>query len=169
VENKYAISFSSDPMTRQILFEWWKNLDENRGKRADLRRCHSIDEVAFTPSFHSLRKELNKFRINQEALAAIAGVLSHVKISDSNSSLPAQMATPKLGGQKAAVSDIRFRRLLTIGDRNELFTTMIRIVRLLEGRVNIFDLANSIYWWNERTKKQWAYDYYENIPAEKKK
>ena len=156
-------------MARQILLEWWKNLDENRGKRADLRRCHNIDEVAFTPSFHSLRKELSEFRINQEALAAIAGVLSHVKSSDTNLSPPAQMSTPKPGSQKVAVSDLRFRRLLTIDDRNELFTTMIRIVRLLDGRVNIFDLANSIYWWNERTKKQWAYDYYENIPVEKKK
>lgn len=168
MENKNTISFS-DPKTCQIFFEWWKNLDENRGKRSELRHCHNIEEVAFTPSFHSLRKELKEFRINQEALAAIAGVLSHVKSSDMNSSLPAQMSTPKPGSQKAVVSDLRFRRLLTIQDWNELFTTMIRIVRLLDGRVNIFDLAKSIYWWNERTKKQWAYDYYENIPVEKKK
>jgi CRISPR system Cascade subunit CasB len=169
VENKNAISFYSDPKARQIVFEWWKNLDENRGMRADLRRCHNINEVAFTPSFHSLRKELYEFRINLEALATIAGVLSHVKNSDTNSNLSVQMATPKPGSQKAAVSDLRFRRLLTIEDRNELFATMIRVVRLLEGRVNIFDLANSIYWWNERTKKQWAYDYYGNISVEKKK
>jgi len=168
LENKNTISFS-DPETRQIFLEWWENLDESRGKRAELRRCHNINEVAFTPSFHSLRKELSRFRINQEALAAIAGVLSHVKSNDTNSSLPAQMATPKLGSKKAAVSDLRFRRLLTIEDRNELFITMIRIVRLLDGCVNIFDLAKSIYFWNEYTKKQLAYEYYENIPVERKK
>lgn len=168
MENKNTISFS-DPETHQIFLEWWENLDENRGKRAELRHCYNISEVAFTPSFHSLRIKLSRFRINQEALAAIAGVLSHVKSNDTNSSLPAQMATPKLGSKKAVVSDLRFRRLLTIEDRSELFTTMIRIVRLLEGRVNILDLAKSIYWWNERTKKQLAYDYYENIPVEKKK
>ncbi|WP_231585477.1 type I-E CRISPR-associated protein Cse2/CasB [Methanosarcina sp. WWM596] len=169
MENKNAISFSSDPTARQILFEWWKNLDENRGKRADLRRCHNIDEIAFTPSFHSLRKELYEFRINQEALATIAGVLSYVKSNDTNSNFPVQMATPKVGSQKAAVSDLRFRRLLAVEDRNELFATMRRVVRLLEGHVNIFDLANSIYWWNERTKKQWAYGYYGNVLVEKKK
>jgi CRISPR system Cascade subunit CasB len=169
VENKNTIYIFSDSTTRQILFEWWNNLDENRGKRADLRRCHNIDEVVFTHSFYNLRKELSQFRINQEALAAIAGVLSHVKSNDTNLSFPAQMAKPKLGSQKAAVSDLRFRRLLMIEDRSELFTTMIRIVRLLEGSVNIFDLAKSIYWWNERTKKQWAFGYYENIPAENKK
>ncbi|OED09939.1 type I-E CRISPR-associated protein Cse2/CasB [Methanosarcina sp. A14] len=159
----------SDPEIRQIFFEWWENLDESRGKRAELRHCHNINEVAFTPSFHSLRIKLSRFRINQEALAAIAGVLSHVKSNDTNSSLPAQMATPKLGSKKAAVSDLRFRRLLTIEDRNELFITMIRIVRLLDERVNIFDLAKSIYFWNKRTKKRLAYKYYENIPVEKKK
>jgi CRISPR system Cascade subunit CasB len=168
LENKNTISFS-DPETRQIFLEWWENLDESRGKRAELRHCHNIVEVVFTPSFHSLRKELKEFRINQEALAAIAGVLSHVKSSDTNSSLSAQMSTPKQGSQKAVVSDLRFRRLLTIQDRNDLFTTMIRIVRLLDGRVNIFDLAKSIYFWNERTKKRLAYEYYENIPVEKKK
>ncbi|AKJ38920.1 type I-E CRISPR-associated protein Cse2/CasB [Methanosarcina barkeri] len=168
MENKNTISFS-DPEIRQIFLEWWENLDESRGKRAELRHCHNINEVAFTPSFHSLRIKLSRFRINQEALAAIAGVLSHVKSNDTNSSLPAQMAIPKLGSKKAAVSDLRFRRLLTIEDRNELFITMIRIVRLLDERVNIFDLAKSIYFWNKRTKKRLAYKYYENIPVEKKK
>ncbi|MGD9777683.1 MAG: type I-E CRISPR-associated protein Cse2/CasB [Methanosarcina sp.] len=163
-----TLSFPSDQEFHRILLNWRKNLDERRGERADLRHCHNINEVAFTSSFHHLRRELNKFRINHEALAAIAGVLSHVKVNDTNSRLPAQMATPKLGGKKASVSDLRFRRLLTIEDRNELFTTMIRIVRLLEGRVNIFDLAYGIYWWNDHTKKLWAYGYYENLPAEKK-
>lgn len=167
MENKNTISFS-DPISRQILLEWWKSLDENRGERADLRHCHNIDEVIFTSSFHYLKRKLNEFKIDPEALALVAGVLSHVRSTDINSRFPAQMATPKIGSKKAVVSDLRFRRLLTIEDRNELFTTMIRIVRLLDGRVNIFDLADSIYWWNDRTKKRWAYSYYENIPTEKK-
>ena len=45
---------------------------------------------------------------------------------------------------------------------------MIRLVRLLGGSVDIVSLANGIYWWNERTKKEWAYAYYENAPSEEK-
>ena len=57
-------------------------------------------------------------------------------------------------GKKACVSSMRFRQLLKIEDTDKLYTTMIRLVRLLGGSVDdIVSLANGIYWWNERTKK----------------
>ena len=66
------------------------------------------------------------------------------------------------------MSGLRFRQLLKIEDPDKLYTTMIRLVRLLGGSVDIVSLANGIYWWNEHTKKEWAYAYYENAPSEEK-
>lgn len=167
MEGKKNLFFSSDTKARQVLYEWWSELEKNRGDRAALRHCHDVNEIAFTPSFHRLRKNLlDEFNLNQEALAVVAGVLSHVKNNDTGSGFAVQMATPSSGSSNARVSGLRFRRLLTIEERRELFASMIRTVRLLDGTANIFDLANSIYWWNEFTKKQWAYDYYTKSPNE---
>jgi len=63
-------------------------------------------------------------------------------------------------GDKSKVSGLRFRRLLAINTREELYHAMIRIIRLLGGTVNVCDLAKTVYWWNEETKKRLAYDYY---------
>lgn len=167
MEVKKNLFFSSDPKARQVLYEWWSELENSKGDRAALRHCHNENEVAFTPSFHRLRKDLlDEFYVNLEALATVAGVLSHMKNNDTDLKFAVQMATPASGSSNARVSGLRFRRLLTIEDRRELFTSMIRTVRLLDGTANLFDLADSIYWWNEITKKQWAYDYYTKSPNE---
>ena len=65
---------------------------------------------------------------------------------------------------KAKVSGLRFRRLLRIDDRDELYNAMRRMIQMLGGVVNIYSLAHAVYWWNQRTKKQLAYEYYEHAP-----
>ena len=62
---------------------------------------------------------------------------------------------------KPAVSESRFRRVLEITDRDELYVSLIRLIRILGGNVNLRDLAESVYWWNKNTKKDWAYSYWE--------
>jgi len=134
------------------VLKWWDTLEKERGERAELRRAHNITEVAFSPAYHRLYKELPQ--ADKEKLACVAGICAHVK-ENSEAFFAKQMAE----GNK---SDLRFRRLLAIENREELYHAMIRIVRLLGGTVNVCDLAKTIYWWNENTKKRLAYDYYAN-------
>ena len=164
MEQKTYLTFSQ-PEVRAALLSWWKELDIARGDRAALRQCHNPLEVAFTPAFHRLKLRLEQsgtINPNQlDKLAIVAGVLSHIKPDSSERkiqrSFAVQMASPpsKGGpGKKACVSSMRFRQLLKIEDTDKLYTTMIRLVRLLGGSVDdIVSLANGIYWWNERTKK----------------
>ncbi len=181
MEPKTDLIFSR-PEVRDALFSWWKELDNARGDRAALRQCHNPREVAFTPAFHRLKMRLDQFGFippdHVDRLAIVAGVLSHVTENKSDAfekniqrSFAVQMARPaqKWGrGDKACVSGMRFRNLLKTEDPDKLYTTMIRLVRLLGGSVDIASLANGIYWWNERTKKGWVYAYYENAPGEEK-
>jgi len=165
--DKEYVDFSPESDAGKILFEWWESLDKNRGERAQLRRCGNLTEVAFVPSYHY--RLLNKLgrvaNVSREKLAAVAGILSHVKKHDGKDSFAEQMATPKTGdGKKARVSDLRFRRFLKNEDYEELFPAVIRIVRMLDGKANIFNLANDVYWWKDRTKKKWAYKYYAKAP-----
>lgn len=142
-----------------IVLSWWGGLENDRGGRAELRRAHNLTEVAFVEAYHRLYSQMKLS--DREALALVAGVCAHVKIHNAGK-FAEQMATGDRPNDKPKVSSLRFRRLLAITDRDELYHAMIRIIRLLGGSVNVCDLAQAVYWWNERTKKDMAYKYYEH-------
>jgi CRISPR system Cascade subunit CasB len=163
------LSFASNQDVRDVLLEWWKELKDSHGDRATLRRCHNPTEVAFNPAFHRLRMKFKQFGyVNPESLALIAGILSHVTKNNKDVHIATQMATPKSVDGKVCVSELRFRRILKVQDNTDLFEPLIRIVRMLDGTVNIPVLANSIYWWsiNDFTRKEWAFKYYDKAPTE---
>ena len=132
-----------------IVLNWWKVLEKNKGGRAELRRAHNLTEIAFIEVYHNLYKQMKS--ADKESLATVAGVCAHVKAHEGGC-LAEQMAEN--------LSTLRFRRLLAITDRNEMYHAMVRLVKMLGGAVNILDLAETVYWWNEYTKKRLAYDYY---------
>lgn len=163
----HRVSFSNNPESQKVLVDWWQGLEQARGDRAELRRAATPTEVAFCPSFHRLLQSLRRFSSPVPASLAVAvGVLAHVKTHDASKVLAAQMATPKTGSDRARVSGLRFRRLLQIPDREELYQPLIRTVRLLGGQANIFSLADDVYFWGENVRKNWAYAYYETAPSE---
>ncbi len=160
------LKFEHDSPETQALSRWWLALNENRGDRAELRRCSTLAEVAFTPAYHRLRLDLMKFgAVNADALAVVAGLAARMKSNVVGNTLAEQMATGKSDGS-ARLSGLRFRRLLKIKEREDLFTAMGRVIALLGGAVNLQSLADSVYYWNDRTRKQWAFEYYTKSPSE---
>jgi CRISPR system Cascade subunit CasB len=160
------LKFNNDSPEMQVLTAWWQALDDNRGDRAELRRCSTLTEVAFTPAYHRLRLAVGKHgAVNADALALVAGLSARVKSDITDNTLVEQMATGKTDGS-ARVSGLRFRRLLKVKESDGLFNAMGRVVALLGGSVNLQSLANSVYFWNDRTRKQWAFEYYSKSPSE---
>jgi len=160
------LKFEHDSPETQALVRWWQALNDSRGDRAELRRCSTLAEVAFTPAYHRLRLDLMKFgAVNAESLALVAGLAARVKSSFAGITLAEQMATGKSDGS-ARVSGLRFRRLLKIQEREDLFAAMGRVIALLGGAVNLQSLAGSVYYWSDRTRKQWAFEYYTKSPSE---
>ncbi|MBF0160447.1 MAG: type I-E CRISPR-associated protein Cse2/CasB, partial [Magnetococcales bacterium] len=148
-----------------ILEAWWRDLQQHRGERAVLRRCQNLTEVVLTPSFHRLCHPLTllpETTVQQEGLPCVAALAARVvEISSSNEpiSLPRQMALAS-GDRKAAVSELRFRRLLQCRDREELFPALGRILRLLGHRTDLYSLAQGVYCWGDPIRREWAYDYF---------
>ncbi len=160
------LKFESDSAEAKELLSWWNGLDQKRGDRAQLRRCKSLDEIVFTEAYHELWRELKQHgAVYENGSAALAGILAHVKQHIPGSSLAEQMAQSKQGADKARLSGLRFRHLIKHQSHTDLYRDMIRVVHLLDNKLNVIDLARVVYWWNERTKKQMAYDYYGAAPT----
>ncbi len=162
------LRFDKDSPETESLRAWWRWLDENRGERAVLRRCGTLTDVAFSPAYHRLRSMVSRFGfVDDDGLALVAGLAARIKENMGSGRIAEQMATAKSGGDaKARVSGLRFRRLLKVREREDLFSPMIRIVDLLGGSVNIQSLAQGVYFWKDKTRKQWAFDYYSKAPGE---
>ncbi|WP_446011406.1 type I-E CRISPR-associated protein Cse2/CasB [Candidatus Electrothrix sp.] len=150
---------------QQAVLEWWQALQDNKGGRAELRRAKELEQVFFSPEFYSLYNRLAPLQWrSREKLALLAGVLAHVRTHTAAQSVAKQMASPGKSGSKAVLSGLRFRRLLKHETAEELYGPMIRVIRLLDKKINIADLAQSLYWWNSRTKMDWSMRYYKKAP-----
>ena len=159
-----SVSMEPDSPVGERLTAWWKRMEEDRGLRAEVRRCATVQEVLLLPAFARFRHELVPLMAGEpkwEArMAAVFGLLAHVK-AQASAALPEQMAE-MLGGAPR-LSELRFRRLLQT-EREQLFGALLRVLRLLKGQARIHDLANAAYFWGDRTKREWAYSYFPRVP-----
>jgi len=176
-------SFSRNDQARTILHEWWQSLEEQRGERARLRRCKRVDDVVFCPAYHRLLHRLLQagYKVSRERLAAVAGLLSHVKEDRVGPADPKGEATRRTSGmaniadrmatahqgEPPAVSEIRFRKLLETTDFRDIFVPMVRVLQLLNGAAELHSLADSILWWGDNVRKQWAYAYFARLDSQK--
>jgi CRISPR system Cascade subunit CasB len=165
-----SLYFKKEHREGEILTQWWNSLQQDTGGRARLRRCHSPEEVMLEPAFHRLLNRLRSLieqpdRAEAEIvrdmhrLATVAGLLAHVRRPD-NRSLADRMAEKR--GQRVLVSPLRFRRLLKV-PFEELYEAMIRMLRQLDETASLFDLANSVFYWGDKTRKRWALTYFPKV------
>jgi len=176
-----------DPASRGFMADWWKALDSSesekgegmhladRGDRARLRRCRDIDDVLLTPVYYGVRHELVKrglspHSLSDRKLAAVVGLLAWIDEDDFSEAFSRQLARRRKDSQDAKLSGLRFRRLLDIEDRNELYHEMIGVLRLLDGKANVEDFARQLYAWGPDSsnwvRRRWAEDYYTAAPDE---
>ena len=160
-----SIDFRPDSEFGKSLVNWWEGPEEDRGSRAELRRCKDPIQVIMTPVFHRQLQQWRPLfdgqRSYENRLAQMVGLVAHVKDHQPSNSIAIQMAQVRNG--KPTVSEYRFRRLIQ-RDREDLYSAMIRVLRLLGGRADILSIAESVYFWGDDMRKKWAYAYYENLP-----
>jgi len=165
-----------DREIQKELFTWWAGLEEHhRGDRPELRRCATPDAVLLTEAYHRARRKLANAGLNvsknHAELATVIGLLAHVRTHaplKKGKSLGAQMAGSSADG--APVSGLRFRRLLQVDSRDQIYRRLMGVIRLLNQSVDINLLANDAYYWSPETdnkvRQNWAMDYYGHAPQE---
>lgn len=169
MEEKESVSVKF--LLAEPLSKWWQGLEDDRASRAVLRRCATLDAVTLSDAYQRFYRYMlacgwpeNSSEWQRDKLAAIAGLVAHVKMKDGNQGdfddtqrLPIRMYESK--GDRLLVSEIRFRDLLKVETTDDLFTSLRRILPLGGYQANIEQLAHDVYWWNDSIKKQWAYSY----------
>lgn len=160
-----------------LLLAWWRQLENDKGGRAALRRAASLTEVMLSPTYMQLLRSLRgkDYAIGNHNLplakvATIAGLAARIK-ETTNEGLAKHMGTPKPGGTTPAFSELRLRRILACDDIEELFTLLRRALALLGDKANLADLAAIVWHWSPLDEKrpydprrQLAYDYYDAAP-----
>jgi CRISPR system Cascade subunit CasB len=143
---------------------WWEALQTpaQRGDRAALARCNTTIDVRFQPAWHELAQQVGGAGglspYDQRQLAVVGAVLAHVRTQSALS-----IAEAMGSGDKPAVSDLRFRKLLA-ADPEELRVGMIRAVHLLGRTANVGALAESLFTWGDGRRLSWAEEYYRVAP-----
>lgn len=164
MENKKnLLAFRNGEKAAFIFENWWRDLSPK--EKAELRRSDGAVQVVFNPAYHRLLNELRGegYGIDQDKLAIVAGLSGHVR-ENHRKKVAIQLGEGL--GEKEKAKNLRFRRLLEIQEPDELYLPLIRIIHLLRNSVDLLDLADSVYWWNERTRKHWARDYYAGFISE---
>ncbi len=167
--------FTPDSPAGQVLADWWRDLESDRGARAELRRARSPEDAALIPATIDLITQLRATPLAEHKgwlarIPVIAGLAAHldhnaaeaVLAPPDREALPKRMASAK--GDRPRVSELRFRRLLQYS-REELYRPMIRVLAQLDNQAGLFDLAEALFWWGPQIQKTWAFAYF---PALKK-
>lgn len=149
-----------------VLLAWWKGLEDDRASRAILRRASSPTLVAFTAPYQRLYRRLQAAGWPADArprdndrLAAIVGLLAHVKENESRL-VPEAMSQRDEGGDRPQVSELRFLRLLDAPGPDALYSGLRRVLPLMKHRIDVLALANDFLHWGDAVKKRWAYGYH---------
>ena len=151
-----------------VATQWWRGLVPadsakpvlgwKRAALARLRRADSPLEVMMEPYALRLVQRMSAFRAAPDRVAVLAGILAVVR-KDVRDPIARLLGRRSLDDETATLSEGRFRRLLQT-PTNDLLDPMRRLVRLAQGEVNVRDLAVSVLYWGEPTKKRWIFDYY---------
>lgn len=157
---------------------WWQQWcgpqANDPAMRARLRRCRSTVEAIREPAALALSRRIGGMREGAtdawlDRTLDLARVLAHVREDDDSrpmrvvgwKSFPGiKGVTDATAAERPQLSEVRFRRLIETPAGEPLVTAFVRLIRVLGGRINVRQVASDFLYWNDRTKKQWAFDYY---------
>ncbi|WP_457647258.1 type I-E CRISPR-associated protein Cse2/CasB [Profundibacter sp.] len=146
-----------------ICARWWgESLANDRGPsrktRAELRRADGPVAALALAAVHELNARLRAagFAPAPERLALIAAALAHVDQEQGG----ARAAQAFGAGDPPALSTIRFNALIRAENVSDLWRPLVRALKMVKGKVNAARLAEDIFYWNDKTRTKWCFDYY---------
>ena len=188
--------FRMSEKQRQWVRDWWRSLDpgdqdkdalpgelrgQGRADRARLRRCQNAEELLsnsatllFARRLIALGGSSKAFADESqiyEKLAWVAGALAHVKEDPGDERTLAFRLGKALGGERPAMSELRFQSLQAATTTEDYFLQIRRAIQLADKKTDVARLADDLFAWqlehgqsalraSSGVKFHWAYDYY---------
>ena len=162
--------------------QWWRRYcgpdAADPAARAQLRRCDAPVDAAAIPAAIALAQRVGAFARDDDRRLTdalnLARVLAHVREHTPGPPMRAAGWKHFAAGRRESevgaeerprLSEARFRRLLVTGGGEEQVTAFIRLVAILDGKMDVARLAEDFLRWShpwrgEETRKRWAVDYY---------
>lgn len=149
-----------------IILRWWaehlgaRTTGAQKALAARLRRATDVETLC-EPDVQLLAQALRTRDV--ERLVRLARVLAELRGTDS---LP--LAFRFGAGEKPLLSHARFQRLMR-ADGEELVIGLVRAIRMLPSSArscNIARLGDDLYFWNDRTRMRWAFEYFHQTAPE---
>jgi len=63
-------------------------------------------------------------------------------------------------GKPKALNEIRFTSLIQARKAHDLIAPLRRALRATGQGADVARLASDLYWWTDRTRANWCFDYY---------
>ena len=153
-----------------ICLSWWQGevgADTGRARktRAELRRADTPIAVLGVSTVHDLNRELTDAGMHKrtdwpDRLSLIAVALAHVKEGQ------AETLARRFGaGDPPRLSRIRFNALIGTDRPRDLIRPLIRALAVAGGSANVRQLAQDLYWWGDRVRTDWCFEYYGSADA----
>ena len=180
----------------QWVRDWWRSLQpreqdkdalpgelrgQGRADRARLRRCENVEELLSNSATLLFARRLialgggSKVFSDEsktyEQLAWVAGALALVKEDPHDDRTLAFRLGKALGGERPAMSELRFQSLQAATTTEDYFLQIRRAIQLADRKTDVARLADDLLAWqlehgqsalraSSGVKFHWAYDYY---------
>ena len=154
----------------RAVVEWYRSALEGdhgdaRTARARLKRCESPAEALAVAETHDLNRRLKG--LNPAAaptvaqLALLATTFARLKGIDGRE-LAALFGEKRSSAGPRMLSELRFHSLIRIHSRRELVAPLRRSLWVLgaEASCNGWTLAEDLYWWNDRVRNKWCFQFF---------
>ena len=146
---------------------WWHQTFESddglaRTTRSQLHRCSTAAEALTVEAVHDLNKRLREagHRPGADTLALIAVVLAHIEQSGALK-LANAFGRRNTKGAPRPLSETRFQGLVRATASRDLVAPLRRAIAIVRrNAIDIAALAGDLYYWNERTRNKWCFQYF---------
>lgn len=153
-----------------ICLSWWlgevaADTGRSRKTRAELRRADTPLAVLGVSTVHDLNRELTNAGLHKrtdwsDRLSLIAVALAHVKEGRGET-----LARRFGAGDPPRLSRIRFNALIGMERPRDLIRPLVRALAVVGGSADVRQLAQDLYWWGDRVRTDWCFEYYGSADA----
>lgn len=155
---------------------WWNSAigtqtGAARRARAELRRASQPAEVLSLAETHELHRRLANTANARDMsvgngpvrLALIAALVASID-EHIQRGLPAGFG--QLVNDRRMLSQMRFQRILHASDDWGLAIQLRRALPIVGRRANIAALGSDLYFWGDRVRNRWCFDYFSSRPPQ---